>query len=666
MFQWLRRKPAAPVSRFSEAERTAIIRRIEAALRAGDLARATAELVPLETDAIVHPYALHLAGIIACHRRDLPAAQRLLAEAVQLEPTRESTWRSLADVRFELGNAAGAVEAVRGLLALAPNDRDMQGRLVMALSWAGEHEAAIEAYQMHRILDWRFDPAENPAAALQAQGRLAEAADLLRARIAERAHDVARAWLYLGCTRQAQGHLDTAIACYRESLGDETVAALAHRKLAFALDTIGELDEAIGHYRAAADRLPDDPQVYSDFLAAHTYVGWTDRVGAETAHRDYDRRFGIGRFPLPVFGARDPGRRLKIGYVSGDFFEHAILHFFEPVLAHHDRSMVEVWCYDRTMQRDLASERLRSLSDEWRIVPGHDWDALARRVREDGIDILVDLKGHFDDNQLPLLARKPAPVQVTWLGYPDTTGLTAVDAWLTDDVIAEDLSGQYAAERVVSLGPFFMAFRPKGDAPDPGPLPLRSAGHVTFGCFNSYSKVSAPMREAIAQILQRLPGSRCLFTAVPRGNARTRLLAFFESRGVDPQRIEIRGRGNHDAFLRAHDEVDITLDSFPYNGTTTALHSLWMGVPFVALAGRTHASRVGASILRNVGLSDWVADDVRGYVETAVAKAGSAEALDTFRRDLRARLAASPIMDEAGFVRRLERVYRRLAGVGSD
>ena len=661
MFQWLRRKRAPAASRYSEEERTNLIRRVEAALRDGDVDRAEAELAPLQADRIVHPYAFHLAGIIASQRRDLPEAVRQLTEAARLDPTLQSTWRSLVDLRLELGDASGAVNAIRGLLALVPGDRSMQGRLVLALSWSGDHDAAVEAYQMHRLLDWHFDLRANPAAILHAQGHIAPAADLLRSRIAEQPHD-ATLWLHLGCTRQAQGHLDTAIACYREALKGDPELVAAHRKLAFALDSIGELEDAIGHYQRAAELLPRDPQVYSDYLAAHTYVGWRDVTAAALAYREYDRRFGRAPSAPTVAGERNPVRKLKIGYVSGDFCEHAINHFLEPVLAHHDRDAVQVWCYDRTMQRDLTSGRLESLADGWRLVAGQDWDTLAQTIRDDGIDILVDLKGHFDDNQLPLFARKPAPVQVTWLGYPDTTGLSAMDAWLTDSTIAEDLQDQYASESIVPVGPFFMSFRPKPDAPDPGPLPASTSGHITFGCFNSYSKVSERMRDAIVAILRRIPDSRCLFTAVPRGNARTRLLEHFERQGIDPQRVEIRGRGGHDEFLRCHQAVDITLDSFPYNGTTTALHSLWMGVPFVALVGRTHVSRVGYSILANLGLHDWIARDAIDYVDVAVARASDIAGLDVLRQTLRQRVASSVIMDGVGFTRRLEQVYRRLAG----
>jgi predicted O-linked N-acetylglucosamine transferase (SPINDLY family) len=236
-----------------------------------------------------------------------------------------------------------------------------------------------------------------------------------------------------------------------------------------------------------------------------------------------------------------------------------------------------------------------------------------------------------------------------------------MDAWITDRHIAADLSGQIASERIVPLPDFFMCFRPLPDAPDPGPLPAIANGRVTFGCFNTFAKISPAMREAIVRVMMAVPEARCLMTALPGGEARTALLAYFESKGVDPARFTLRGRGSHETFLAQHREVDIALDSFPYNGTTTTLHALWMGVPVIALAGGAHVSRVGASILANLGLDDWCGKTVDDYVEIARRYAGDMVALATLRGSLRQRLAGSVIMDETRFVQDLEEAYRALA-----
>ena len=631
-----------------------------AALGTGDLAAAATALAPLLELARPHAEALHLAGIIACHRSAFGDAATLLQAAVDAEPSRLDTWRTLAEVHLETGAAAAAVDALRAALAADPGCRAAQERLVFALRAAGRGDEALDTYILHRAVGWHFDPVTNPAAVPHAQGLAAVAADCLRAAIAAHPRE-AELWRLLGLTRQAQGHLDTAISCFREALGCDPAHVAVHRALAFALDTAGETAAALEHYRAAAQAQPEDPQVWSDYLAARLYTGWDSRAEAAQACGEYERRVGSADGAAAPAAPR-PRRtgRLRLGYVSGDLCAHAIAHFLEPVLERHDRRRVHVVCYDRTPQRDAWSLRLQGLADDWRPVRELGWDALADEVRADRIDVLVDLKGHFEDNHLPLFARRPAPAQATWLGYPDTTGLSAVDAWLTDDVIAADLSDQHAAEHLVSLGAFFMCFRPVSLDVPVSPLPARSRGHVTFGCFNTWSKVSPAMRIALADILKEVPGSRLLVTAMPGGNARQRFRDLLQARGVDPGRVELRGRGSHEDFLRWHHEVDLSLDSFPYNGTTTALHSLWMGVPFVTLAGRTHVSRVGASVLASARLQDWVSATADDYVATAVARARDLDALADLRASLRERLAASPAMDERDFTRRLENVLERL------
>ncbi|MEO8037160.1 MAG: tetratricopeptide repeat protein [Betaproteobacteria bacterium] len=652
MFDWLRRAvTTAPVDRGSLAQ-------ANAALAEGRDAQAVALLDAFLRQHAADAEALQLRAIAACRAGDFVLGADLLGRAIAADATRIEPHLTLAEVHLEQERFLDAIAELRAALALDPNRPATHQRLLLALGAAGRDDDALEYWQLLRGLDWRIDPADDPVAVLHAQARLVDAEAALEGRARHAPNDVTT-HLMLGITRQARGFIDAAIAAFRDAVRADEGCARAHGKLAFALDSRGDVAESIAHYRRAAELDPGSAQALSDLLAARIYVGPHAAVESARAYGRYEERFGRPlRDHAPFTLARDPQRRLRVAYVSNDLSEHVISYFLEPVLASHDRSEIEVWCYDRTRQRDATSERLERLADVWRRVPETDFATLATQVRADAIDVLVDLKGHFDDNSLPLFARKPAPVQLTWLGYPDTTGLTAMDGWITDGHIAADLSDQYATEEIIALDDFFMCFRPKPDAPPPGAVPSLSRGAITFGCFNAYSKVSPAMRAALAEILRALPHSRLLMTAVPRGDARTRLLAGFEAAGIDPERIELRGRATHAQFLASHDEVDLALDSFPYNGTTTTLHALWMGVPFVALAGTTHVARVGASILANVGLDDWIARDVAGYVRIAVERAADTALLARLRHSLRGRLAASPILDEAGFTRRLERVYR--------
>ena len=648
MLRWLR-------SMAGDADPAPALAAAREALAAGRDAEAIAALDSLLRRCPPPAAALHLRAIVHCRAGAFEAARECLEKAIQAEPGLREAFLTLAEVDLEQGRASAAVQTLRSALALDPADGATSRRLVQALGAAGLHDAAIELWQLLRMLDGRIDPATNPVASLHAQGRLVEAEAALEGR-ARHAPGDAGLHALLGVTRMARGRLDGAVDAFGEAVRAVPGDVRARGRLAFALDSRGEVAESLPHYLAAAEG-SGAPQAWSDWLCARLYAEPAEAAASKQAHAHYAALFA--HLPRPTHGnVRDPGRRLRVGYVSNDFSDHVIAYFLQPVLERHDRAAVEVWCYDRTMARDAVSNAFEHAADVWRSVPGLDPDALAARIRADGIDVLVDLKGHFDGSALPAFARRPAPVQLSWLGYPDATGLPAMDGWITDAAVAEDLAGQHDADRAVVLPRFFMCFRPRPEAPDPGPLPALRNGHVTFASFNAFAKVSPAMRAALARLLRVVPGSRLLMTAVPGGGARTRLLEQFAAAGVDPARVELRGRGSHEAFLSWHHEVDVALDSFPYNGTTTTLHGLWMGVPFVALAGHAHVSRVGVSILRNAGLEEWIASDVESWIARAAAAAHDLEGLAALRATLRGRLAASAVMDETGFVRDLESAYR--------
>jgi len=372
-------------------------------------------------------------------------------------------------------------------------------------------------------------------------------------------------------------------------------------------------------------------------------------------------------------------RRLRIGYVSDDFRDHVTNCFFEPVLECHaaqGRASVaqgqgrpgataagqfEIFCYDTCPHPDAVTGRLQRLAHHWRPIAGLSDDAVAELVRKDAIDILVDLKGHTDNHRLLVFARKPAPLQVTWLGYPGTTGLDAMDYWVSDRHIADTgMTDQYHSEQLLRMPDFYMVFRPKaGDMPV-GPLPALTNGHVTFGSFNALAKIGPAVIALWAEVLKAVPGARLLIAAIPEGQARTRLAEQFGRAGIPEERLILKGRAAHEDFLRLHHEVDIVLDAFPYNGTTTSLHDLWMGLPIVTLAGTFHASRVGVSLMTNLGLPELIAQSPADYVRIARDLAADTPRLNALRAGLRERLRASPLMDAARFTRNLEAAYREI------
>lgn len=659
MFGWLRRAPKEPVSRLkSDFVRTALAD-ARLALTAGDRARVDSALAPLLADAVVHPEACYLAALAARGAGEYGRAVSLLEAATSKDPALVEAWRALGEICLHLSDSERAVAAFRGLLARSPEDRPAQDGLLLALSAAGRRDEVRELRRMYRALDWIFDPLANPAAALHAQGRLVEAVDLLRKRLSLDSRN-ARLWRNLGKTRYAQGHVDTAIACFREAVRADPGDPEAQRGLASALVSAGEVEIALGHYRAASDLVPQDSQRYSDYLSVCAYRDWESPNAAWQAHAECERRMGsVASTTAPVRAARVE-RRLRIGYVSGDFGAVAMTTFLEPMLEHHDRERFEVVCYDRTPFGEHSGVRLQTRADRWVRARSLDWDALAQQVRDDRIDVLVDLTGHGENSPLPLFARRPAPLQVKWLGCPNTSGLRAVDAWFMDDTIMADLSGQYASEQPVSLGPFFTAFRPEDAGSEPAAPPVLERGVVTFGCLSGFPAVSPRMREAIAAILSLVPDSRCVFAAVPAGNAAQRLQGYFEEAGIANDRVRFQEQGSDSACLRSLVEVDVALDSLPCGSATAALHALWMGVPFVTRAGASYMTRVGASILSNVGLVDGIAVDDADYVARAAALAMNSGRLVALRRTLRDRLRESAIMDEAGFVRRFEAACERL------
>ncbi|MDB5876203.1 MAG: repeat-containing protein, partial [Ramlibacter sp.] len=355
-----------------------------------------------------------------------------------------------------------------------------------------------------------------------------------------------------------------------------------------------------------------------------------------------------------------PDRRLRVGYVSPNFSRHSVGYFIEPVIASHDRTAYEIHCYYTNREADDTTARIEASAERWRHVHGMSDDALARLIAEDRIDVLVDLAGHTSLGRLPVFARKPAPVQLTWLGYPDTTGVSAIDYRVTDRTA--DPAGAEArhTERLLRIPGVFLCYQPPFDAPA---VTLRETApeDVVFCSFNLLEKVNAPTIGMWARILRELPGSRLLMKAelLRHDPTAQRVRESFAAHGIDESRIElVTWVEDRAAHLDLYGRADIALDTFPYNGTTTTCEAMWMGVPVVTLAGEAHMSRVGATLLTAAGLGDLVAQSPEAYVDAAVRLSRDPERRRALRSSLRTRLRASPLLDHAGFTRKLEASVR--------
>ncbi len=468
----------------------------------------------------------------------------------------------------------------------------------------------------------------------------------------------------LGHALLTKGRCTAAIRCLEEALRLRPGYPAAHDNLGRVLKTQGLAAEALAHHRKALMGAPR-PETHSNLLFSLNFPADIAPADIFAEHLGWAKLYAE---PLRAGWAEQgpdhaPARRLRIGYVSPDFVNHAVSYFFEPVLAAHDRDRFEITCYSDARVPDSVTGRLRALSGRWRDTAGQSDEELAALVRGDGIDILVDLAGHTARNRLLVFARKPAPVQVTWLGYPNTTGLEAIDYRLTEAVSDPPGNEAWHSEDLVRLPGPFSCYRPSDESPPVGPLPAATSGHVTFGCFNHLAKVTPPTIELWAEILRTLPTSRLLLKsrglADPETAARVR--DEFGRRGIEAARVELNGDELSMArHLSLYHRVDVALDTFPYNGTTTTCEALWMGVPVVTLAGRTHVSRVGASLLAHLGAAGWIADSREAYGALCRELAGDLTQLAAVRAGLRESMRTSPLCDAPRFTRSLEEAFRKM------
>jgi predicted O-linked N-acetylglucosamine transferase (SPINDLY family) len=361
--------------------------------------------------------------------------------------------------------------------------------------------------------------------------------------------------------------------------------------------------------------------------------------------------------------SRDPARRLRIGYVSPDFRAHAVANFFEPLLSCHDRSQFFIACYSNCPAPDAVTRRIESAADLFRDITALDDAAAADLIRSDGIDVLVDLAGHTARNRLLCFARKPAPVQVTYLGYPDTTGLSAIDARFTDALADPPHTDIYHSESLIRLPAPFLCYQPPVDAPSPAPPPMLANGYITFGSFNNFTKLNRQTIKLWAQLLKSVLTARLLLKADALADplVAESARAAFAPHGIPAQRLTLSGfvpttAGNLDFYRN----IDIALDPSPYNGTTTTCEALLMGVPVVTLAGQTHVSRVGVSLLTGVELTSLISTDADDYIRRAAVLAVDVNQLTTLRETLRARLLRSPLADAGRLAANIESAYRTL------
>jgi protein O-GlcNAc transferase len=590
-----------------------------------------------------------LAEAVACYQR-----------AVELNPAFFQALCSLGNARAELGELDEAATCYRKALELAPDFVDALCNLAYVLRAQGQLDEALACCRRAVQLAPGLAHAHNNLGEVQRlRGELIEAEASCRRAIALDPR-LAQAHCNLGAVVQFLGRPDEALASYRQAIALQPDFAEAYSNLAAACKDMGRLTESVAAYGQA---LAIDPQpiTHSNLLCTLLYSPNHDAQAIAAAHREWEQRHAapLRVHALPHANVRSATRRLRVGYVSPDFRNHVVGWNLRPLLRHHDRAQVEVFCYADVAYPDRFTLQLRELADRWRSVVGWSDAQLAAQIRDDGVDILVDLALHMAGNRLLCFARRPAPVQVTFAGYPGTTGLSAIDYRLTDRYLDPEGSvDDCYAEESVRLDSFW-CYEPLDDGPAVGALPALGRGSVTFGCLNNFCKVNDAVLRLWAQALQAVERSRLMVLA-PEGTCRAWALDVLQEHGVASDRVTFVPSKPRAEYLALYREIDIGLDTFPYNGHSTSLDSFWMGVPVVSLVGNTVVGRAGLSMLSNLGLTELVAHTPAEFVHIAGRLASDLPRLAQLRATLRQRMQQSSLMDAPHFARSIEAAYRRM------
>jgi predicted O-linked N-acetylglucosamine transferase (SPINDLY family) len=583
-------------------------------------------------------------------------------QAVALKPDFIEALDMIGQCLQTLENFDGAVAAFQTIIRLKPDMFEAFNNLGIALQGKGQLDEAIASFR--QAIGLKPDLAQahnNLGAALREMGQLDEAIAAHR-RAIQLKPEYAAAYFNLGNALKDIGQFDEAIGLYRQAIRLTPDYAAAHNNLGNALEDIGQLDEAIAIYRQAIRLKPDGAMAHSNLVfALHYHPGYDAGMICEEARRwNQQHAEPLKKLIEPHTNDRDPDRRLRIGYVSPDFRQHCQALFTIPLLSNHDREGFEIFCYADVGRPDAVTERIRGYSHVWRSILGMTDAEVARRIREDRIDILVDLTMHMAKNRMLLFARKPPPVQAAWLAYPGTTGLSAMDYRLTDPYLdPPGLNDQFYSETTIRLPDTFWCYDPLVKELAVNPLAAQTAGHVTFGCLNNFCKVNQRVVQLWAQVLKTVPRSQFMLLC-PEGSHRQRVLDILQREGINPDRIELITYRRRPQYLELYHRIDVGMDTFPYNGHTTSLDSYWMGVPVITLVGKTVVGRAGLSQLTNLGLPELIAQTPEQYVQIATDLAGDLPRLAELRRTLRGRMQASPLMDAPRFARNVEAAYRQM------
>jgi len=555
-------------------------------------------------------------------------AKKILVSITQEFPEYQFAWKVLALVLKQTGRIHKSLIASQKSVQLEPQDSEAHNNLGIILKELGRLNEAEVSYRKAITLKPDFAEANNN----------------------------------LGNVLQILGRLNEAEVSYRKVITSKPDFAEAHNNLGNVLKILGRLNEALASYNKAIELKVDFSGAYSNKNSCLNYSSLWSPLFIYKQHLKFEKQFG-GLKVEPAMGVlvkKNFGERLRIGYISGDFRKHSVAYFFEPLLQHHSAHIVETFCYYNNALIDVTTKRLMVACDHWQSIFGIADPEVVNLIRSDKIDILVDLSGHTENNKLLVFAQKPAPIQVTWLGYPNTTGLSAIDYRFTD-IIADPIgeADELHSEKLLRLPNGFQCFQGNEKVLVGLELPQKSQGYITFGSFNNLSKITPQVIKAWSKILHLVPTSHLLLKSFQLNYNKNYYLELFKNEGLAEDRIKFHGKlDSTDDHLELYNEIDIGLDPFPYNGATTTCEALWMGVPVITLLGDCHVGRVGASILTNVGLTNFIAQDIENYIKLAVEMAANTNYLQEIRKGLRERMQRAPLCDAHSFASDIETAYK--------
>jgi predicted O-linked N-acetylglucosamine transferase (SPINDLY family) len=611
------------------------------------------------------PIALNNLGHLHGEAGDSAAASRCFEQALALAPLHAAIHFNYGTMLSKAGELARAQAALRRTVEIAPAHISAWNNLGQVLLKMHRQSEALGVFEHARTLaPDSVEVLTNLGSLLPAVGRASEARAALERALALEPGRVS-AWNNLGNLLLSDGDVDAAHAAFARAIALKPDFADAHLNLGNTLSKMGSIDDAIASYRRALACQPAHIGAHSNLLFSLMFAiddGHAIRAQAERFAAQHETALLAASALAQYANTPEPARRLRIGYVSPDFRHHCQSLFMMPLLSHHDHTAFEIVCYALGNRRDDMTESLKRHADLWRDAGEFDDARLAQQIRDDGIDILVDLTMHMDGARRLLFPMRPAPVQVAWLAYPGTTGSPSIGWRLTDACIdppdVPNVDDQYV-ERSLRLPDAFWCYDAQAPGVEVNALPALSNGYITFGCLNNPCKLTDATLALWSGVFAALPDARLVLMAPP-GSARERLAARLQAHGIDAARVRFIGMQPREQYLRTYQQFDIALDTFPANGHTTSLDAFWMGVPVPTRFGRSAVSRAGLCLLANLGLPELAADSDARYAAIVTALARDLPRLAALRAELRARMEASPLMDGARFARHMEAAYRHM------